>query len=393
MVLLWGVAACQSLPTEQDVGWRQPDRPPQVPAFLTVQRGDSVYGLAQRYNLPMQAIIDANDLQPPYTLLIGQYLKMPRGRFHTVRPGETLSGIASAYGLDTGALAQSNEIEPPYLIRIGEWLRIPEPEARGTDGSGPVPAPVRPEPGAQAGGSGAGTSGESAQPPTPEALPADRTGPSVAARAPDETADGEATALGSEPASRPLALADLALVAPAGAAETRPAGETGAGTSGPGSEAGPAESVASSRGPEQPVLPRPPVRKTGRFGWPVRGPVLAGFGPQSDGQHNDGINVGAGQGDPVRASDYGVVAYAGDELRGFGNLVLVRHADGWISAYGHLESYVVAKGDALRRGQVLGRAGRSGAVSRPQVHFELRKGRRAVDPLEHLTELASAPTG
>ena len=100
--------------------------------------------------------------------------------------------------------------------------------------------------------------------------------------------------------------------------------------------------------------------------------------------HNDGINISAPRGAAVRAAEDGVVAYAGNELGGYGNLVLVRHAGGWTSAYAHNEKLLVSRGNTVRRGQVIALVGSSGNVTTPQTHFELRRGARAVDPLKSL---------
>jgi murein DD-endopeptidase MepM/ murein hydrolase activator NlpD len=108
--------------------------------------------------------------------------------------------------------------------------------------------------------------------------------------------------------------------------------------------------------------------------------------------HNDGINIGAPRGAPVQAADAGVVAYTGNELRGYGNLILIKHADGWISAYAHCDQLLVKRGDKVARGQVIARVGATGNVNEPQLHFELRHGRQAVDPREFLTPLPTATT-
>ena len=127
-----------------------------------------------------------------------------------------------------------------------------------------------------------------------------------------------------------------------------------------------------------------------RFEWPLEGRVVSTFGPKPGGLHNDGINIAADRGAPVRAAEAGVVAYAGNELRGFGDLVLIRHADGWVTAYGHNEDLLVGRGDEVARGQIIGRVGVSGGVTTPQLHFEIRKGIEAVDPLEYLSDLSAA---
>ena len=128
----------------------------------------------------------------------------------------------------------------------------------------------------------------------------------------------------------------------------------------------------------------PPPRGSGKFLWPVNGKLVSLFGVKEGGQHNDGINIAAPLGTPVHAADNGVVAYAGNELRGFGNLLLIRHADGWVSAYAHCDALLVKRGDEVKRGQVIARVGQTGAVSSPQLHFELRKAGTAVDPTSEL---------
>jgi murein DD-endopeptidase MepM/ murein hydrolase activator NlpD len=127
-----------------------------------------------------------------------------------------------------------------------------------------------------------------------------------------------------------------------------------------------------------------PPRRSGAFQWPIRGKVLSTYGAKGGGLYNDGINIAARDGAPVRAAESGVVAYAGNELRGYGNLLLVRHSGGWVSAYAHTRKILVAKGQVVRRGQTIARVGRSGTVNRPQLHFELRRGPHAVNPLRYL---------
>lgn len=129
----------------------------------------------------------------------------------------------------------------------------------------------------------------------------------------------------------------------------------------------------------------PPRRAGSKFLWPVRGKVVSGFGSKGGGLFNDGINIAAETGDIVRAAENGIVAYAGNELRGYGNLLLVRHAGGWVSAYAHNGELLVRRGQVVKRGQPIAKVGRSGAVAQPQLHFELRRGRKAVDPKPHLS--------
>ncbi|HEY0418989.1 MAG TPA: M23 family metallopeptidase, partial [Acetobacteraceae bacterium] len=150
----------------------------------------------------------------------------------------------------------------------------------------------------------------------------------------------------------------------------------------PSPAAQPAAPPAVAAAPQAPV--EPPARGGGRFQWPTSGPIVSDFGPKPDGLHNDGINIGAEKGAPVIAAENGVVAYSGNELRGYGNLLLVRHADGWVTAYAHLDQMLVERGARVKRGEKIGTVGQSGGVTAPQLHFEVRKGSRAVDPRDFL---------
>ena len=133
-----------------------------------------------------------------------------------------------------------------------------------------------------------------------------------------------------------------------------------------------------------PAIEAPEPRAGSRFQWPLRGAILSDFGPKPGGLHNDGINISASRGASVVSADNGVVAYAGNELRGFGNLLLIRHADGWMTAYAHLDDMLVERGAKVTRGQKIGPVGSTGNVSSPQLHFEVRRGNRAIDPRDHL---------
>lgn len=141
--------------------------------------------------------------------------------------------------------------------------------------------------------------------------------------------------------------------------------------------------VASLPAVAQP-LPSPPANSNSGFIWPLRGKIISTFGPKSRGLRNDGINIAAARGTAVKAVENGVVAYAGNELRGFGNMILIKHASGWISTYAHNDVLLVQRGGSVRKGQVIARVGSTGRADEPQLHFELRKGSTPVDPLAYL---------
>jgi murein DD-endopeptidase MepM/ murein hydrolase activator NlpD len=143
--------------------------------------------------------------------------------------------------------------------------------------------------------------------------------------------------------------------------------------------------LTGAAGAAAPIAPEPPAAASG-FRWPVRGRIISGFGKKPDGERNDGINLAVPEGTAVKAAEDGTVIYAGNELKSYGNLVLIRHAGGWVSAYAHNSELQVKRGDQVRRGQVVALSGMSGGVTTPQVHFELRKEATPVDPLQHLSD-------
>ncbi|WP_227010454.1 LysM peptidoglycan-binding domain-containing M23 family metallopeptidase [Pelagibius marinus] len=277
-----------------------------------VAKGDSLYGIARRFGLPIRAVIDANALQPPYALTIGQQLTIPQAQVHEVVAGDTVFNIARRYNIDRSELVRLNGIQPPYSIPLGQKLILPTPDsAAGAEATAVAYAPP------------------------PAAAPA---APTVASReATPPEADREAMNKGLRKPPR-------------------------------------------SKAETQAALANPPARAGSSFHWPVQGRVLSSFGAKKGGEHNDGINIAAPRGTPVRAAENGVVAYAGEELKGFGKLLLVKHAGGWVTAYAHNEELLVAAGDRVVQGQTIARVGSSGHVERPQLHFEVRRGTRAVNP-------------
>jgi murein DD-endopeptidase MepM/ murein hydrolase activator NlpD len=118
--------------------------------------------------------------------------------------------------------------------------------------------------------------------------------------------------------------------------------------------------------------------------WPVKGKIISAFGAKPNGLKNEGINIAVPEGTGIRAAEEGVVAYAGNELKGYGNLVLIRHAGGYVTAYAHASQLMVKRGDTVKRGDVIAKAGQTGAVQSPQLHFEVRKGASALDPNKYL---------
>ncbi|MEX2642030.1 MAG: LysM peptidoglycan-binding domain-containing M23 family metallopeptidase [Acetobacterales bacterium] len=355
MLLL--VAACTGGPPSSRIQAETgPDGRPS--RFVIVGRDSTLYQIARQHNVPIRGLVEANELRPPYRLKFGQRLVLPDVDRHKVGPGETLWRISQLYGVDVNALARENDIPPPYVLRAGETLRIPTDAGRESAAVvASLPPPSTPPRGV--------VGAEALAPVQPQARPDAPAGEPLPPLPPRKplVAGSPRTA---ETATPPATARAPAQVAPV-------------------DEAAAAVAAATAR----PVtLPPVPPRDPGHFSWPTRGRLIARFGPQDGGLHNDGINLAVSRGAEVQAAQTGVVVYAGNELRGFGNLVLIKHDGGWITAYAHNDRLLVERGAVVRRGQAIALAGTTGNVSNPQVHFEVRKDGRPVDPLRVL-----APAG
>ena len=324
---------------------------------IRARKGDSVYLIARRHGVAMRDIIERNRLTAPYHLREGQMLVLPAPRKHVVKAGDSLWLISQRYDVPIAALVRANGLKEPYTIYKGTTLRIPrrtEPSPEDVAEARKQLAPDRKSPAAA---TDAG------------AAPVPRPAPVAQAESPRSSGPGTAKSRGAAPAPRRAsAPASASTPAPRKAAAEKPAPRTVAKP--------PAAPVQTA------LKPLPP--RAGRFLRPLAGPVVTGFGPQPDGLHNDGINIAAARGAAVHSAEAGRVAYAGNELPGYGNLLLIRHRGGWVSAYAHNDRLLVARGDEVRRGQRIALVGSSGRVTTPQLHFELRRQGRAVDPAPHL---------
>jgi len=179
--------------------------------------------------------------------------------------------------------------------------------------------------------------------------------------------------------------APVAAVPQAVATMPAPAPTTKLATAGPVQSARLAQAnPAPEEKQEEPAKPAETTSGLPTFRWPARGKVVTSYGAKTNGKANDGINIAVPEGTPVKAAEDGVVAYAGNELKGYGNLVLVRHSNGYVTAYAHASELLVKRGDSIKRGQIIAKSGQSGEVGSPQLHFEIRKGSSPVDPLQFL---------
>ncbi|AWJ91479.1 gamma-D-glutamyl-meso-diaminopimelate peptidase (plasmid) [Azospirillum baldaniorum] len=400
------LAACQQRTGDLAPVTSVSNSPDSIGGAVIVQRGDSAYSLSRRYNVPLRDLLEVNHLSPPYQLQVGQRLVLPVSRQYIVQRGDTLYGISRMFSADMSELTRLNGLTAPYAVQAGQPLRLP-----GGPGSGDAPGgtAVAQAPSSSA---GAAVGGVVASAPVKqvsrgsiqaaELPPPGASAPAPVERAPVESPSQTATVLAPVPGAKPAVAPEAATGAPVyqpGQAPTslRPPGQKPAVP-----EPAPAPRVVEAApvpppppAPAQEVAAAPPPppkaaeqataqRATGRLLWPVKGKVISTFGPKPDGLHNDGLNIAAAKGTTVVAADNGVVAYAGNELRGFGNLLLVKHSDGFITAYAHLDRIDVERGVAVKRGQAIGTVGQTGSVTSPQLHFELRKGSQAVDPRDRM---------
>jgi len=127
-----------------------------------------------------------------------------------------------------------------------------------------------------------------------------------------------------------------------------------------------------------------PSRSSSKFARPVNGKIVSSFGSKANGLHNDGINIAANKGAPVRAAENGLVVYSSDKIQGLGNLILIKHEGDWITTYAHLDKRLVNKGDVIKRGSTIGTVGNTGSVSSSQLHFEIRKKSKPLDPQKYI---------
>ncbi len=318
---------------------------------------------------------------------------IPKGGTVRVQQGMTLYSISRANGLTVAQLAAANGIAPPYTVSTGRVLRIPGV----AQAMAPKPSLIPQEEYA-----------------SDEPVKKASSGRHI-------VAGGETLfSLGRKYGVSPYAIADLnglshdhALIV--GQSLRVPGGKGKSFVSKvPAVES---EQIASNDDPvetdnaeqsltlkkpalnEEVPVARPVQQQTavvdaaptmGSMRWPVKGKIISEYGAKPNGLKNEGINIAVPEGTGVRAAESGVVAYAGNELKGYGNLVLIRHEGGWVTAYAHAKELFVKRGDIVKRGDVIAKAGQTGSVSSPQLHFEVRKGATAMDPLKFLASTTAS---
>jgi murein DD-endopeptidase MepM/ murein hydrolase activator NlpD len=305
----------------------------------------------------------------------------------TVVQGDTVDSIARRYGVPASAIIQSNNLTMPPTVHPGQQLVIPRYSATPVASAAPprpalIAPPHKPAP-LHVGNPGVHVvaAGETLSKisrlygkPVGEIAKANNITASAKLNVGDRLVipgvrTSQAKPLGAQPKAPALAQAKAApLVTPQSETEIAPSASVFT----PVTDGKDSAKSADATG----ALPK--------FRWPANGRVISGHGPLPNGQQNDGINIALPEGTQVKAAEDGVVAYAGSELKGYGNLILIRHANGYVTAYAHAKELLVKRGDQVKRGQVILRSGQTGNVNTPQLHFEVRKGATPMDPMKFL---------
>ena len=267
---------------------------------------------------------------------------------HTVKNGDTVYSISERYRVDMPAIISVNSLAAPFLLDVGQRLQLPPPnkyQVRRGDTLYGISRLF------------AVTQTEIARQNNLRSPYTLRTGqilnlPSGAEKQPQRVV------VASNSSAPGVAAAPVTPVTPVSVSKAAPKQET--------------------------YIPAKLPSSPGKFMTPVSGKLVSSYGPKKDGLHNDGINIAAPRGTPVKTAADGQVVYAGNALKGYGNLILVKHGGGYLTAYGHLGKIMVKKGAMLKKGQTLGTVGTSGQVSSPQLHFEIRKGTTALNPKPYI---------
>jgi murein DD-endopeptidase MepM/ murein hydrolase activator NlpD len=312
---------------------------------ITVGANDNLQMISQRYGVPANAILQANGLSNASQVAGGSQIVIP-------------VFSASAAPTQVAAAAPARAAAP---VRVAAPAPAPaQPRFRLVEGAKPSEKAAAPKVASR------------------EEAPKPRTRPGMTQTAKAEPVPA-AKAAQPQPAPQQVAArVEPQPAKPAAVAAAPQAVKPAAPVAAPAPQPAPQPEVARA--------PAAEPEQTGAIGtdfrWPARGRVIAGFGANGG---NEGINIAVPEGTPVKATEAGTVTYAGSEVKGYGNLVLIRHDNGYVSAYAHNGSLGVKRGEKVKRGQVIATSGQTGNVTSPQLHFEIRKGQSPVDPMAHLS--------
>ena len=369
--------------------------------IIIVAKGDTVYSLARKNNMSIDEFAKINNLKEPYTLSIGQKLTTSRKaevvavkketpkvvekakeiktekvavkepikptdtkrvdlQEITVQKGDTLYSLSRKYEIPVNDLAVMNKLSSPFELNVGQKIKVPKLDNVKTASVSEIKTVSAKQ----------STSAKAKT--TAKITPAKKVVRQVTVKEikPATTIKETKTAT---VAKNTVAKTQSSSVVK-NVAKSAPQKTVVAKTA--------TQPKISSNPKKQ--LPKVVARSSSKFSWPVRGKILSAYGAKNNGLFNDGINIAASQGTIVKAAENGVVAYAGNEVKGMGNLIIIQHSDGWMTVYAHLDSMSVRRGARVNVGTPIGRVGKTGKVDQPQLHFEIRKGTKAYNPTKYL---------
>ena len=327
---------------------------------IIVQKGDTLYSISKKNDVPLRDLIENNNLEPPYALKVGSALKVSSPNFHESREGDTLYSISRMYDMKVNDVIALNNLKFPYSIYPGEKIKVTKKmdENKNID--------------IKKSDKNIQIASESSTKTEKNILKASN---EKTKEISEKKHSSEIEKYGFKPSE--VRAEEI------NKRNNLTNSKTAQNIINPTKN----EIVETKLSINKPIdkdALKKITNKTNRFSWPVRGEVISKFGPKSAGLYNDGINIKAPEGQTVESSEDGIVAYVGNELKGYGNLVIIKHSGGWISAYAHLKNSTVERGQKITKGQKIGNVGNSGKVKFPQLYFGLRKGRDAVNPENYL---------
>ena len=294
------------------------------PGIHRVKKGETLYSISKIYLVPLRSLIEKNNLSAPYTIDINQRLTIPNNPRHIVKSGDSLYAISKAKNVAINQIVKINNLKSPYIIYVGQRLLMP----------------------------------------------------------------GRLVTKNTKVKNTKVKNIKVKNIKQASNV-VNPAPKTVKYRGGKITKNGYPRPYIKPREPSRQIrsIARPVARSSSKFLWPVKGKLISNYGAKGKGLYNDGLNIAAPKGSPVKAAENGVVAYAGSELKGYGNLILLKHADGYLTAYAHNNSNLVTRGQKIKRGQVIAKIGMTGNVDRPQLHFQIRRGKNTVNPAKYLTKI------
>jgi murein DD-endopeptidase MepM/ murein hydrolase activator NlpD len=376
---------------------------------VVVGPGETLESVAHRHGVPLKAIMEANGIKNPAMVLAGQRLVIPRYTVdsqgaklaHAAAPRTVAPPPAHMAAVPAAVMPAATPARPAALPAAAPRAAAAPAAAAASNAGLPASAPVgagqtllpTPPVHTVASGDTLGRIAHQYHVKIKDLTIANGIQPDTRLEIGMKITVPVKTV--ASPAKRVAASPALAGVAP-GAAGGKLAGVAPKSTPIPGKavvaevQTGARVATATESGAEQ---PGPGILGGPAFRWPLRGRVVNNFGAKVNGAANDGIDLAVPEGTAVRAAEDGVVAYAGNELKGYGNLVLVRHANGYVTAYANASELLVKRNDQIHKGQVIAKSGQSGTATNPQLHFEIRKNSAPVDPMQYLPadKTASAP--